>query len=198
MSKTPVVFHLRISPEDTSLPPATDATTELRPDVPTQAAPEVCMNTLFHVIQAHDVAYGEGTHCFWCRHSFEGQHYSQLRSYDIGKAQYDAYGCYCSPHCAMADLDASASYYWDAVSLMQSVWGVFKPAPSWQLLRAYGGALDIRQFRQMLTQPDEPRMITLVENHIYPTFVVTIPSVMDKAAGRELRLQRRKPIASKN
>lgn len=192
----PVVFHLRIKPDDSgALEPAPqDQDDSMRPDPEPRVSQEVNMNAIFSVIQDHRVSYAPDTHCFWCRHPFEHKPYSQLRSYNVNRDEYVTSGHYCSPQCAVADMDVTAGGYWEAISLMQSVWGVIKPAPSWKLLRAYGGPLDIRQFRQLIMDTRETRTVAVVESHIYPSFVVTIPSVMDKG-NQDLRLQRRKPVS---
>lgn len=71
---------------------------------------------------------------------------------------YDTEGVFCSPNCVLAYVydKGNNTYYRQSESLLMSIYykpgEKLLPAPSWKLLREYGGHMTIDQFRAESTQ----------------------------------------------
>jgi hypothetical protein len=97
--------------------------------------------------------------CFWCTYSFDNPAIyipSHLRNNN-----YEVYGCFCSPQCAVAYLkkeNIDDSTRWERYALINNIYGSIykykkniKPAPSpFYTLDKYYGNLEISEYRKLL------------------------------------------------
>lgn len=100
--------------------------------------------------------YSESTKCWWCRNNFDTPAISLPEDYFLEK--FVCVGHFCSFNCAMSyNLDVNDQKTWKRKSLLsllyQKTYSEFKeisPAPSWRVLKEYGGSLTIEEFRENL------------------------------------------------
>ena len=100
--------------------------------------------------------------CFWCCHSFISPPVA-LPSHILDEVWY-VYGNFCSPECATAYLfkeRIDANVQWERYALLNSLYaddaevpagssqGV-RPAPPREVLRMFGGSMDIREYRALV------------------------------------------------
>lgn len=102
------------------------------------------------------------TACFWCCHSFTSQPVA-IPSHILDEV-WHMYGNFCSPECATAYLfkeRVDAHVQWERYALLNSLYsedaavqpgsprGV-RPAPPREVLRMFGGSMDISEFRALV------------------------------------------------
>jgi hypothetical protein len=93
-------------------------------------------------------------HCLWCVHQFNTIPCGIPRKYINGKFELE--GHFCSFNCAMAHLYDKNDYNkWEKISLLKLLYTkIFnkrfniKPAPKREILKIFGGILDIDDFRK--------------------------------------------------
>ena len=100
--------------------------------------------------------------CFWCCHSFSSSPVA-IPSHILDEVWY-MYGNFCSPECAVAHLfkeRVDAQVQWERYALLNSLYaedadvsagatkGV-RPAPPREVLRMFGGSMDITEFRALV------------------------------------------------
>lgn len=215
--EAPIVFFLRVPPEDASVEPAEPATySEILETVEgTRVAERFSQDLMKQILeQTKSPTYGAGTACFHCCHGFSWKPCVLPISYDTYEKVYLGEGHYCSPECALADLynnpRLSDSTRWNRHVLLQDLYQKLSPelipAPPRHTLRMFGGPLDIAQFRESLTVCDSAVQMELPPIRLHlpkmnlqgPTrdvkkFVRLSQEAVEKAS-TELRLRRNKPV----
>ena len=177
IDETPVVFFLRVSPEETdAITPAEAANGYADFDTPAMLSYSSILNSvdtfnkhsrfntdlLKSILDKTSVQeYSPQTACFWCCHGFSWNPVVLPISYDAYKNRYLAEGHFCSPECALsynyADNKISDSMKWNRHSLLGHLYSdilkdrLLSPAPPRTLLRMFGGPLDIEQYREYTT-----------------------------------------------
>ena len=100
--------------------------------------------------------------CFWCCHSFTSQPVA-LPSHILDEV-WSMYGNFCSPECATAYLfkeRIDANVQWERYALLNSLYAEdaevpvgsprgIRPAPPREVLRMFGGSMDIREYRALV------------------------------------------------
>ena len=92
-------------------------------------------------------------HCLWCVHQFDNIPCGVPIKYSNNKFELE--GHYCSFNCAMAHIQEKNDYNkWEKLSLLKLLYKqIFKenynikPAPKREILKIFGGILDINEFR---------------------------------------------------
>lgn len=100
-------------------------------------------------------------HCLWCVHQFDNIPCGVPIKYSNKKFELE--GHYCSFNCAMAHIHEKNDYNkWEKLSLLKLLYmKIFKqnynikPAPKRELLKIFGGILDINEFRNNFNQIDQ-------------------------------------------
>lgn len=99
--------------------------------------------------------------CWWCRHSVPKEVHPLGLPIRYSKDYFDTEGIFCSFNCMCSYLhdNLNNNLYKDSSTLIylmyKSIFGEFpikmnlKKAPSWKLLKQYGGSLTIEEFREM-------------------------------------------------
>lgn len=230
VQETPVVFFLRILENDGDeiLPAGSEiAYAEITRPIATSYAEllrnvetSVTLNsdTLKSILdKASYCQYSNDVACFWCCHSFNWAQCVLPISYDAYKNIYTCEGNFCSPECALAYLykePGTESSKWTRHSLLRHMYEQLyvvrdlSPAPPRNLLRMFGGPLDIEQYRGYLSNVND---LIASELHpirlIFPTMNIQGPvrdvkkyvslsiDVVEKAS-EQLRLKRSKPVHS--
>lgn len=150
--------------------------------------------------------------CKWCCHSFDTIPCAIPLSYINGK--FNLYGNFCSFNCAAAYIFREKSYdYRKRYELLNLLYKKMfntkfikiKPAPPIELLKCFGGYMDITTYRENFTSINEyqvviPPLIAIIpriEESIYEnkddTFIPLDSTVMNNV---KLRLKRDKPITN--
>ena len=164
--------------------------------------------------------------CFWCCHSFDSM--PCVIPSDIKEGIWNVYGNFCSPECGVAFLfqeRLDSNVQWERYAMLNSLYrkdieiqggaaiGI-RSAPKREVLRIFGGSIDIREFRAVLHEKKlrldvlTPPMVSIIQtmdtkpidfydqslrNVFVPTEArrLTAPG----AQGLRMRLCRSKPIA---
>lgn len=218
IAETPVVFFLKISEKEEQVIPVGQTTSysEILDNSVKQDTERFSATILRPLLEhIHDEKYSEHTACFWCCHQFNGFQFKIPVSYNTYKETYTCEGNFCSPECCLshlyADNTVSDNNQWYRHSLLIKLYGFLytdpiSPAPPRELLRLFGGPLDIKQFREFLAGTNE---IILSEmppiRTVFPSMNIQGPlrdikkyvslanDVIDKAS-ESLRLKRSKPL----
>jgi hypothetical protein len=109
-----------------------------------------------HSIMRTDVNKLVGTgliKCFWCRNLFDTiSIYIPVRIQGIIKK----FGVFCSEECRMAFLLENSRQYSQSFEILRQNKEniVIQPAPSWMLLKEYGGKYTIEEFRTISKKHD--------------------------------------------
>ena len=167
-------------------------------------------------IQLHkDEVSGKKSDCFWCTYYFDNPPIyipARQRDYNI-----EAYGCFCSPQCAVAYLgkeNIDSTTYWERYALLNNIYGkIFKqsnikPAPDpFYILDKFYGNLTIQEYRQILDNSqilmviDKPLTKIFPELHEgnfeTPPIFTSMHDKKDKSVSNKLRLKRNIPCTSK-
>jgi hypothetical protein len=100
--------------------------------------------------------------CFWCCHSFSTQPVA-IPSHILDEV-WNMYGNFCSPECATASLfkeRIDSHVQWERYALLNSLYAEdaeviagtprgIRPAPPREVLRMFGGSMDISEFRALV------------------------------------------------
>jgi hypothetical protein len=116
--------------------------------------------------------------CLWCCHTF-GHRPVILPIRDTGE-YIEVMGNFCSPECATAylfDIRQDSHTRWEQMSLLYRIYGAccngnIHPAPVRTVLKLFGGALSIEEYRQLLQSQK-----VLIDIHLPP--MVSILATMD-------------------
>ena len=222
IDETPVVFFLKVSDDDLQINPAEQSTTyaEILNNVEsTRTTDRFNTDLLKSVLEKVSAdRYTPQTACFWCCHAFGWTACVLPRSYDAYKNIYTCEGNFCSPECALAfaynDNKTSDATKWSHHALLGDLYsGLYKsrilaPSPPRNLLRLFGGPLDIEQYRDFTSGPNDivlsemppirlqfPSMNVQGPLRDIKKFVSLSTDVVEKAS-EQLRLKRSKPVSS--
>ena len=164
--------------------------------------------------------------CFWCCHSFENM--PCVIPSDIKEGIWNVYGNFCSPECAVAYLfheRLDSNIQWERYAMLNSLYrkdieiqngaatGI-RSAPKREVLRIFGGSIDIREFRAVVHERKlridvlSPPMISIIQTmdtkpidfydqSLRNVFVPTEARRLNAPGAQGLRLRRSKPIAGK-
>ena len=165
--------------------------------------------------------------CFWCCHSFNS-HPIAIPSHILDEVWY-MYGNYCSPECAASYLfkeRIDAHVQWERFALLNSLYSDdaqvpsgspvgIRPAPPREVLRMFGGSMDISEFRaavhekrlriDVLTPPMvsiiqtmDTKPIDFYDQNLKNVFIRNDIQHKYNAPGAQgLRLRRSKPVKSR-
>jgi len=221
VDESPVVFFLKITEDDESkIIPAGDTTSyaDILNTVELSRSGEKFNTDLLKSIlsKVQVERYSPQTACFWCCHNFDWVSCVLPISYDVYNNTYSCEGNFCSPECALAynysDNKISDSTKWNRHALLGHLYTdlysnrELSPAPPRNLLRLFGGQLDIQQYRDYITSDNN---IVLSEIHpirlLFPSMnvqgplrdikkYVSLSSDVVEKASEQLRLKRSKPV----
>lgn len=165
--------------------------------------------------------------CFWCCHSFNS-HPIAIPSHILDEV-WHMYGNFCSPECATAYLfkeRIDAHVQWERYALLNSLYSEdaqvvigspvgIRPAPPREVLRMFGGSMDISEFRaavhekrlrvDVLTPPMvsiiqtmDTKPIDFYDQNLKNVFIRNDIQHKYNAPGAQgLRLRRSKPVKSR-
>ena len=162
-------------------------------------------------------------HCFWDCHQFSGT--PCVIPTNIVDGVWRVYGNFCSPSCATAYLFSQrldAGEQWERYSKLNRLYHNFclsasqgiQAAPSREILRIFGGSLDITEYRELLMQSSirvdvlTPPMVSIIQSMdtkpidfyeaaLKNVFIQNDGEKLQKAGIQGLRLRRSKPIREK-
>lgn len=224
VSDTPIIFFLKIGDEEEEncIAPAgdmlsySDILNSVEVSENTQRFNTDLLKSVLDKVTGD--RYNAQTACFWCCHGFSWAPCVLPKVYDAYKNLYTVEGHFCSPECALAysyaDNRTSDSTKWTQHALLGSLYSelykdrILSPAPPRTLLRMFGGALNIAQFREYtagenyIVQSELPpiRLVFPSMNVQGPLrdvkkYVSLSADVVEKAS-EQLRLKRSKPVHS--
>lgn len=119
--------------------------------------------------------------CFWCCHSFQTPP-AAIPSHILDEVWY-MYGNFCSPECAVAFLlkeKVDSHVQWERYALLNSLYGDdadlpvgaphgIRPAPPREVLRMFGGSMDISEYRAVIHEKKlrvdvlTPPMVSIIQ-----------------------------------
>lgn len=165
-------------------------------------------------------------YCFWCCHPFDSV--PCVIPADIKEAVYQVYGNFCSPECAVAYLfyeRLDSNIQWERYAMLNSLYSAdceikggsstgIRSAPKREVLRIFGGSMDIREFRAIIHEKKlridvlSPPMVSIIQTmdtkpidfydqSLRNVFVPTEARRLNAPGAQGLRLRRSKPIAGK-
>lgn len=164
--------------------------------------------------------------CFWCCHSFDNM--PCVIPSDIKEGIWNVYGNFCAPECAVAYLfneRLDSNVQWERYAMLNSLYrkdievqggattGI-RSAPKREVLRIFGGSIDIREFRAILHERKlrldvlTPPMVSIIQTmdtkpidfydqSLRNVFVPTEARRLNAPGAQGLRLRRSKPMAGK-
>jgi hypothetical protein len=167
------------------------------------------------------------TACFWCCHSFNTPPVA-IPSHILDEVWY-MYGNFCSPECATAYLfkeRIDCHVQWERFALLNSIYSEdaevqagsscgIRPAPPREVLRMFGGSMDISEFRALVHEKRlrvdvlTPPMVSIIQimdtkpidfydQNLKNVFIRNDIQHKYNAPGAQgLRLRRTKPIKSR-
>ena len=165
--------------------------------------------------------------CFWCCHIFDSPPCSIPTT--IVDEVWHMYGNFCSPECATASLfkeKIDAHVQWERYALLNTLYGQdaeipvgspsgIRPAPPREVLRFFGGCMEIGEFRAILHERKlrvdvmAPPMVSIIQTmdtkpidfydqNLKNVFIKNDISHKYNAPGAQgLRLRRSKPVKTK-
>jgi hypothetical protein len=165
--------------------------------------------------------------CFWCSHSFTSPPVA-LPSHILDEVWY-MYGNFCSPECATAFLfkeRIDANVQWERYALLNSLYADdaevpagsprgIRPAPPREVLRMFGGSMDIREYRALVHEKRlrvdvlTPPMVSIIQTmdtkpidfydqNLKNVFIKNDIQHKYNAPGAQgLRLRRTKPVKNR-
>jgi len=165
-------------------------------------------------------------YCFWCCHPFDSV--PCVIPSDIKESVYQVYGNFCSPECSVAYLfyeRLDSNVQWERYAMLNSLYSVdaeikagsstgVRSAPKREVLRIFGGSMDIREFRAIVHEKKlridvlTPPMVSIIQTmdtkpidfydqSLRNVFVPTEARRLNAPGAQGLRLRRSKPIAGK-
>ena len=147
--------------------------------------------------------YDKNTKCWWCKHSFETPAVFLPENYF--KDKFIGFGHFCSYNCATSyNLDMNDEKIWKRNSLINLLYEKtynktikIKPAPSWKILKDFGGNVDIKKYRKSLVLND------IEYTYLKPPIISQYSQIERKIKkskvnkkSNELVLKRTKPLKS--
>jgi hypothetical protein len=166
-----------------------------------------------HLPETTDVA------CFWDCHAFRGP--PCVIPTGIEEGVWRVYGNFCCPECAAAYLfneRLDSHVQWERYALLNRLYaqgeGSVRLAPARSVMRLFGGALDVADYRKMLAEKRlrvdvmTPPMISIIQvmdtkpidfydASMKNNFIPWEMDRMNRPGAQGLRLRRTKPVANK-
>lgn len=164
--------------------------------------------------------------CFWCCHAFDSM--PCVIPADIKEGIWNVYGNFCSPECGVAYLfqeRLDSNVQWERYAMLNSLYKKdvevldgavtsIRSAPKREVLRIFGGSIDIREFRAVLHEKKlrldvlTPPMVSIIQTmdtkpidffdqSLRNVFVPTEARRLNAPGAQGLRLRRSKPMAGK-
>ena len=165
--------------------------------------------------------------CFWCCHGFESPPVA-IPSHILDELWY-MYGNFCSPECATAYLfkeRIDAHVQWEHYALLNSLYAEdaditlssssgIRPAPPREVLRVFGGSMDISEFRALVHEKHlridvmTPPMVSIIQTmdtkpidfydqNLKNVFIHNdVQSKQGSTGAQGLRLRRTKPVKNR-
>lgn len=165
--------------------------------------------------------------CFWCCHSFNSQPVA-IPSHILDEIWY-MYGNFCSPECCVAYLfkeRIDSHVQWERYALLNGLYAEYagisagsqhgiRPAPPREILRMFGGSMDITEFRAVVHEKRirvdvlTPPMVSIIQTmdtkpidfydqNLKNVFIRSDIQHKYNATGAQgLRLRRSKPVKSR-
>jgi hypothetical protein len=167
----------------------------------------------FSKINIYQMIFTINTKCWWCKNCFNTPKISLPEQY-FNESFY-CIGNFCSYNCVKAyNIDLNDSFIWKRESLINFMYyltfGCFKninPAPSWLILKDFGGIVDIDNFRKnfevnnleflVLEPPIISRQMQIEESYKKNQSQYVSVNKLDKIfldSDNNLLLKRNKPI----
>jgi hypothetical protein len=219
IAEPPIIYFLKVSKEAQTLKkesvmPESFGTTEYS-EILKEETRQQFDETVIHTIVAkihHQTEYPAGTACFWCCHTFGWKAIVTPTHYDTYSNQYSVEGHFCSPECSLAsiydDVRLTESQRWLRQSLLSAMYNIrdIGRAPDKRVLRLFGGALSIEQYRRYVKEGGVPLQIATPPIRLYMPSINTQASIRDiksyvalsnetvDKANQQLRLKRSKPV----
>lgn len=165
--------------------------------------------------------------CFWCCHNFDSAPFA-IPSHILDEVWY-MYGNFCSPECATAYLfkeQIDSHVQWERYALLNSLYAEdanighkspngIRPAPPREVLRMFGGSMDITEYRAVLHERKlrvdvmTPPMVSIIQTmdtkpvdfydqNLKNVFIRNdIQHKYNGPGAQGLRLRRNKPVKSR-
>ena len=167
----------------------------------------------FNKINIYQMIFTVNTKCWWCKNCFNTPKISLPEQYF--NDSFYCIGNFCSYNCVKAyNIDLNDSFIWKRESLINFMYyltfGSFKdinPAPSWLILKDFGGMIDIDNFRKnfevnnleflVLEPPIISRQMQIEESYKKSQSQYVSVNKLDKIfleSENNLSLKRNKPI----
>jgi hypothetical protein len=165
-------------------------------------------------------------YCFWCCHPFDSV--PCVIPADIKEAVWQVYGNFCSPECSVAYLfyeRLDSNIQWERYAMLNTLYSGdaeikagsssgIRSAPKREILRIFGGSMDIREFRAIVHEKKlridvlTPPMVSIIQTmdtkpidfydqSLRNIFIPTEARRLNAPGAQGLRLRRSKPIAGK-
>jgi hypothetical protein len=169
-------------------------------------------NKYLNKINIYNIEFQPETKCWWCKNIFNTPKVSLPEQFN--NDTFYCIGNFCSYNCAKAyNIDLNDNQLWKRESLLNllyySTYGYYKEiiaAPSWLLLKEFGGFMDIKEFRKsfetnntdylVLHPPLISRQMQIEESYKKFQPTQTNTSKIDKFLfdSNNLMLKRNKPV----
>ncbi len=148
-------------------------------------------------------------HCWWCCHQFDGPPCT-LPEY-IRRDKFYVSGCFCSFNCAASyNFNKNDNNVWERYTLLNLMYKKLynlpfvkiEMAPPREVLKMFGGYMDIEEFRNYCIKQDrrfqviKPPLISIIpkiEEQIYPKNKVVNENIVNNTQTK-LKLTRSKPL----
>ncbi len=148
-------------------------------------------------------------HCWWCCHQFDGPPCT-LPEY-IRRDKFYVSGCFCSFNCAASyNFNKNDNNVWERYTLLNLMYKKLynlqfikiEMAPPREVLKMFGGYMDITEFRNYCIKQDrrfqviKPPLISIIpkiEEHIYPKNKAVNENIVNNTQTK-LKLTRSKPL----
>jgi hypothetical protein len=137
--------------------------------------------------------------CWWCCHKFDCSPCTLPTKYDSLRKRFTFIGLFCSWNCTKSyNYETSDQLVHQRNTfitlLIQQMYGIveaiaIKPAPPRQILKMFGGYLDIEEFRNTNSSIDAYKLNMINFNFIYPE-ITEVSNVKFKTDRKPLRLSR--------
>jgi hypothetical protein len=221
LPEAPVIFSLRL-PVNQDVPIPADQSASTNYSDILQSVEQSHVSERFNTDIMKDIlnrtrtpTYSGTASCFWCCHPFPWKASVLPISYDAYENMYTCEGHFCCPECALAylyaDPNMSDVLRWNRHALLSDLYRKLydkkdiTPAPNRNVLRMFGGPLDIEQFREYTSCSEDMIAVHLPPLRLYvpsmnvqgpirdvKKFVALSQETVDKAS-KELRLKRSAP-----
>jgi hypothetical protein len=193
IKESPIVFFLRITEKEEEVIPLeeTPSYSDLLSVVDNTAADRFSNEIIKPLIDSihREKTYSEHTACFWCCSMFKGYQFGLPVAYDTYKNIFTCEGVFCSPECSLSylykDYSISESIKWHRHVLLKHLYSSIledvSPAPPREMLRLFGGPLDIKQYRGYISSKNDVILSSL------PPIRTVFPSMNIQGPMRDIK-----------